>query len=193
MASFIHVFVWAFPPICLLMPFNPFFLPPSGNIHLVLFARVSILTRSHLCSLVKSHFITCLTDVSVQLLFFFRPFLWETLGVERSAQGFSDPPTPKACLLRSRLIFYLSALSCDSPTGSSPMLRRTPRPCWANWKKEPSTWPGPSLLMATVLSYATSWRSLKTVSLLQSSTLLSTLWDLCCDIRTYKVQTVENN
>lgn len=52
-----------FLSICLLMPFNPF--PPSSDIHLVLFACVSILTRNHLCCLVSPHFITCLTDLSL--------------------------------------------------------------------------------------------------------------------------------
>lgn len=39
--------------------------PPSSDIYLILFAFVSILTRTHLCGLVLPHFITCLTDRSV--------------------------------------------------------------------------------------------------------------------------------
>ncbi len=45
------------------MPFNLF--SPSGDIYLVLFAWVSILTRKPLCCLVLPRFITCLTDLSV--------------------------------------------------------------------------------------------------------------------------------
>lgn len=57
-----------FPPICLRMSFNPFPPPPpssSTDIHLALFAWVSIMTRNHLRSLVLPHFITCLTDLFV--------------------------------------------------------------------------------------------------------------------------------
>lgn len=50
------------------------------------------------------------------------------------------------------------------PAGSCPTPPRTLQPCWAHQRKEPSTWPGPSRLMGTVPSYATSWRFPRTVS-----------------------------
>lgn len=154
-----------FLPICLLMPFNPF--PPSGDIYLVLFACVSILTRNRLCCLVVlPHFITCLTDLCV---------------IKHSALlqiCTRDVQTRLKCLVTLRprggfavieeILLFIEVVPMF-PAGSCPMPQRTLQPCWAHLKKEPSTWPGPSLLMATVPSYATYWRFLRTVSHIISS------------------------
>lgn len=145
--------------ICLCMPFNPF--PPSGDIYLILFACVSILTRNHLCCLVLPHFITCLTDLSVikhsALL-----HICSRDVQKRPKCSVTLCPCGGFAVMGEILLFIEVVLTL--PAGSCPMLQRTLQLCWARLKKEPSTWPGPSLLMATVPSYATSWRFLRTVS-----------------------------
>ncbi len=151
-----------FLPICLLMPFNPF--PPSGDIYLVLFACVSILTRNRLCCLVVlPHFITCLTDLCVikhsALLQICTRDVQRRLVTLCPRGGFA---------VIGEILLFIEVVPMF-PAGSCPMPQRTLQPCWAHLKKEQSTWPGPSLLMATVPSYAISWRFLRTVSNIISS------------------------
>lgn len=64
--------------------------------------------------------------------------------------------------IRQILLFIKVALVF--PAGNCPTHQRTPLPCWAHLRKEPSTWRGPSLLMATVPSYVTFWRFQRIVS-----------------------------
>lgn len=64
--------------------------------------------------------------------------------------------------IRQILLFIKVALVF--PAGNCPTPQRTLPPCWAHLRKEPSTWRGPSLLMATVRSYVTSWRFRRIVS-----------------------------
>lgn len=61
---------------------------PSGDIYLVMFACVSILTRSHHCCLVSPHFITCLTDLSVIK---HSALLQEAFRAEQNARQLSAP------------------------------------------------------------------------------------------------------
>lgn len=146
-----------FLPICLLMPFNLF--PPSGDIDLVLFACVSILTRNHLCCLFLPHFITCLTDLSVMKHSALLQIC--TRNVQRPKCSVTLCPWGFAVI--GEIILFIEVVLMF-PAGSCPMPQRTLQRCWAHLRKEPLTLPGPSLLMATVPSYATSWRFLRIVS-----------------------------
>lgn len=150
-----------FLPICLLIPFHPI-LPLWWYLSHFFVSCVSVLTRNCLCCLVFPHFITRLTDLS--LIKHSTLLRIHTRDTQRRRKMCSVSQWLRGGFaVIGEILLFIKVLPLF-PTGSCPMPQRTLQLFWAHLKKEPSTWPGPNPLMATVLSYATFWRFPKTVS-----------------------------
>lgn len=161
-----------FLPICLLIPFNPFppsrwYLSPPVCLCVHLDKEPSLLsclaTFHHL-----SHWHLC-----------YKTFSFASDLCERHSENVRCSVTLCPCggfAVMGEILLFIEVVLMF-PAGSCPMPQRTPQLRWVRLKKEPSTWPGPSLLMATVPSYATSWRFLRTVS-----HIISSLFQSCINL-----------